>query len=200
MNIATAFDTARFFGYVQVTSGCWFWLGAQSKTGHGVFWLEDKVTTAHRAGYLLLLGELPAESHLHHLCGSKLCVRPDHLQVVTPSEHCGITRPHTNRKLANQNKTHCPRGHEYTPENTWTSKKGERLCKQCNHERGFERRRRLGETPGKGRHWFEKSKTHCPAGHEYTAENTYMHPKGSRICRTCKRERDARARQKEPEL
>lgn len=32
-------------------------------------------------------------------------------------------------------------------------------------------------------------KTHCPVGHEYTLENTYLHPKGSRICRQCKRDR-----------
>lgn len=37
------------------------------------------------------------------------------------------------------------------------------------------------------------SKTHCPQGHEYTAENTYLNPNpdGGRICRTCKRARDA---------
>jgi hypothetical protein len=28
-------------------------------------------------------------------------------------------------------------------------------------------------------------KTHCPQGHEYTPENTYVQPKGSRACRTC---------------
>lgn len=36
-----------------------------------------------------------------------------------------------------------------------------------------------GENNGNGR------KTHCPQGHEYTAENTYHH-KGRRYCRTCK--------------
>lgn len=33
-----------------------------------------------------------------------------------------------------------------------------------------------------------KAKTHCPQGHEYTAENTYVYPDGSRECRTCKRD------------
>lgn len=28
-------------------------------------------------------------------------------------------------------------------------------------------------------------KTHCPAGHEYTEENTYWHPRCGRKCRTC---------------
>ena len=28
-------------------------------------------------------------------------------------------------------------------------------------------------------------KTHCPQGHEYTDENTYVRPRGGRTCRTC---------------
>lgn len=43
-----------------------------------------------------------------------------------------------------------------------------------------------------------RDKTHCNDGHEFTPENTYINPKGSRCCRTCLRRRDAeyRARQK----
>lgn len=38
---------------------------------------------------------------------------------------------------------------------------------------------------------FNRLKTHCPAGHPYTAENTYLHPRNNaRICRTCMRARD----------
>jgi hypothetical protein len=29
--------------------------------------------------------------------------------------------------------------------------------------------------------------THCPAGHEYTKENTYVGPKGTRFCKPCRR-------------
>jgi hypothetical protein len=29
--------------------------------------------------------------------------------------------------------------------------------------------------------------THCPKGHEYTKENTYVYPNGWRSCRTCNR-------------
>lgn len=29
-------------------------------------------------------------------------------------------------------------------------------------------------------------KTHCPHGHEYTAENTQINHKGARVCRTCR--------------
>jgi hypothetical protein len=34
-------------------------------------------------------------------------------------------------------------------------------------------------------------KTHCVNGHEYTADNTYRSPRGSRDCRTCIRARVA---------
>jgi len=38
---------------------------------------------------------------------------------------------------------------------------------------------------------WNRLKTHCPAGHPYSAENTYIHPRSNgRICRTCARERD----------
>jgi hypothetical protein len=31
--------------------------------------------------------------------------------------------------------THCPQGHEYTPENTYSSKRGERDCRICRRVR-----------------------------------------------------------------
>lgn len=38
------------------------------------------------------------------------------------------------------------------------------------------------------------TKTHCPSGHEYTAENTYVNPRNQRFCRTCGRLANKRAR------
>ncbi len=32
------------------------------------------------------------------------------------------------------------------------------------------------------------AKTCCPHGHEYTRENTYIRPNGSRVCKACRRE------------
>lgn len=39
-------------------------------------------------------------------------------------------------------------------------------------------------------------KTHCPSGHEYSPENTYMRPSGDRRCRTCNRLRGRQRRQR----
>lgn len=37
-------------------------------------------------------------------------------------------------------------------------------------------------------------KTHCPSGHEYTAENTYLY-RGMRMCQECRRRRGATVKQ-----
>jgi hypothetical protein len=41
----------------------------------------------------------------------------------------------------------------------------------------------IGSGPGRG----HRSVTHCTRGHEFTPENTYIHPNGKRNCRTCLR-------------
>jgi len=37
----------------------------------------------------------------------------------------------------------------------------------------------------KGRYVAREHSTHCPRGHEYTSENTYVRKRGIRECRTC---------------
>ena len=39
-------------------------------------------------------------------------------------------------------------------------------------------------------HALNALKTHCPQGHPYDEENTYINPKGQRICRECVRQRN----------
>jgi len=84
-------------------------------------------------------------------------------------------------------KTHCIHGHEFTSENTLLRPDGQRRCKACRQEanRRGEARRRGELAPAEGHR--NSLKTHCPKGHEYTPENTYIF-KGGRRCRACKRE------------
>lgn len=51
-----------------------------------------------------------------------------------------------------------------------------------------ENQRRMGARRG-GRYV-----THCRHGHEYTPENSYVDPRGKRLCRTCQRLRDRNRR------
>ncbi len=47
-------------------------------------------------------------------------------------------------------------------------------------------RRGVRKNPnGYGSH--NRNKTHCPQGHEYSLENTYIHKDGSRDCVTCRK-------------
>jgi hypothetical protein len=53
-----------------------------------------------------------------------------------------------------------------------------------------------GRIGGQRRGAQQKAKTHCPRGHAYTEENTYIHPStGSKMCRICKRASNKRHRQ-----
>jgi hypothetical protein len=131
---------------VKVTpgwGGCWIYTGNIHKnTGYGCFTISAKErTSAHRAAYGLLVGSIPVGAHVDHLCHARdegcpggisclhrRCINPAHLEPVTARENLLRSR-HTVAAI-NAGKTHCPQGHEYTPENTGISRKG-RYCLAC---------------------------------------------------------------------
>lgn len=47
---------------------CWLWIGSTLKCGYGQFSINGRLTTAHRAGYLLFVGPLPARMNACHSC------------------------------------------------------------------------------------------------------------------------------------
>jgi hypothetical protein len=47
----------------------------------------------------------------------------------------GISPPRRPQRGPARERTHCPQGHEYTPENTYVSARGWRYCRACNRER-----------------------------------------------------------------
>lgn len=122
-------------------SGCWLWMGYLNDEGYGRLRLgstEEPYSPAHKASYELLVGPVPEDLQLDHLCRVRCCVNPKHLEPVTALEN--TTRGIGNgpavaaAALAHEAITHCPQGHEYTPENTrrygvaqarwcWTCKK-----------------------------------------------------------------------------
>lgn len=73
---------------VDAVSGCWIWLMATDGT-YGIVKINDKVKKAHRAMYEEKKGPIPEGLVLDHSrnCISKLCVNPDHLEPVTPTEN-----------------------------------------------------------------------------------------------------------------
>lgn len=120
--------------------GCWLWTAGQDGHGYGTCWWDGAMRKAHRVVYGILVGGLVPDLCLDHLCRVTRCVNPAHLEQVT-------TQVNTERGLAgepNRRKTHCPQGHEYTPENTYVlpSRPTARYCRACAAETSNERCRR----------------------------------------------------------
>jgi hypothetical protein len=99
----------------RVPDGCWKWTGAKTGSGYGNFADWRKARTAHKFLWRNIMGlPYPKGYELHHKCGNRACVNPAHLELLTRSEHKKLHLTLSPRKL----KTHCSRGHEFTPENT----------------------------------------------------------------------------------
>lgn len=130
----------RLMAKVDVNpGGCWEWTASKNRDGYGKFatgrggWIG-----AHRAAYQLIVGPIPDGKELDHLCRNRGCVNPDHLE---PVEHkVNVRRGALGQTTAarQRGKTHCPQGHEYTPENTRMCRTG-RSCRQCQSDRNAAR-------------------------------------------------------------
>jgi hypothetical protein len=72
---------------------CWLWTGSKSRDGYGYFWAGGvpagarQQWLAHRFAYFASVGLVPRGYVLDHTCGSRACVRPSHLEPVTPREN-----------------------------------------------------------------------------------------------------------------
>ncbi len=119
-----------FLSKVVKLESCWVW--RTNADYPSVTWF-DRRTWAHRLAYELFRGKIPNGLQLDHLCRNRKCVNPDHLEPVTRKENIRRGICH------HRGITHCPKGHEYTEENTYRSKtKNHRSCKTCLRAKGRE--------------------------------------------------------------
>ena len=123
----------------EPNSGCWLWDGVLSD-GYGATEVRGRQVKAHRFAYEALVGPVPQGLVLDHKCRTRCCVNPEHLDPVAQGENA--RRGETGQHLAKR--THCPRGHEYSEDNTGRGsllQKNHRRCLTCHRE--SERKRRL---------------------------------------------------------
>ncbi len=124
----------RFWKKVAITPSCWLWQASLSvHGGYGRFRIKNHIFYAHVVSYTWLVGEIPSDLELDHLCRIRHCVNPTHLEPVTHIENIrrGIQiNQHTN-------KTHCINGHGFNKENTYWRLTGGRQCRACQRKISF---------------------------------------------------------------
>lgn len=90
----------------------------------------------HRTAYRLYVEEVPHGLDLDHLCRTRWCVNPAHLEPVTRSENLRRAYPE------------CARGHDLRdPAVFYMNPSGRRICRPCQKVRNDARR--AARCPGK---------------------------------------------------
>jgi ssDNA-binding Zn-finger/Zn-ribbon topoisomerase 1 len=177
---------------------CLEWDGSRSDWGYGIILTERvdgvrKSRMTHKVVFEHHHGDVPRGMIVRHTCDNPPCCRIDHLLVGTHADNTRDMdeRGRRNINTPNLNRERCRRGHDLTlPKNRYLEKghKGQLKlrCAECHRQR-----LRIPGAVENG------AKTHCPAGHEYTPENTYIRadrPTGGRGCRVCRAESVARVK------
>jgi hypothetical protein len=86
----------------------------------------------HRVAYTDAVGPIPDGLTIDHLCRTRTCVNPAHLEPVSLAEN--IRRAAEHRPLL----THCQRGHELCDDNLFINQRGERQCLTCRRAKANE--------------------------------------------------------------
>src|SRR5690606_18223124 len=118
---------------------CLLWTAGKIAAGYGAFHPGGGETVlAHRWAYVSAGGTIGADQVLDHLCRVRACVNPAHLEPVSNEENL---RRGAGYGLRNGMRKDCINGHEYTPENTYRSPRGDIRCRACSRIRDAGRAR-----------------------------------------------------------
>jgi hypothetical protein len=145
----------RFWAKVDKTDTCWLWTGFLNENGYGrLLGPAGTLGYAHRLAYADVNGDVPKGLILDHVChnadrgcpgGSECmhrrCVRPDHLEAVTPMQNAH--RSH----CTTATRTHCAQGHPFSGANLFVDVRGRRRCRTCHRLNNIRQRVRRAVHP-----------------------------------------------------
>lgn len=81
---------------------CWIWQKSIGSEGYGRIWLNDVCghAMAHRVYYAKANGHIVAGQEVHHRCGRRPCVNPEHLEQLSRRDHMAVEgrHPYGNKK------------------------------------------------------------------------------------------------------
>ena len=143
----------------EPNTGCWLWMSSLTNDGYGQ--CNKHITgsgSAHKASYLMFVGDIASGLEIDHLCRVRSCCNPAHMRLLTHSENMkahggaaiehaklvrkGIMAPYANRvftasiRLRSElTKTRyiggvCKHGHSLTGDNYYDDG-GTIRCRQC---------------------------------------------------------------------
>lgn len=127
-------------GLERKPNGCLEWTGCTNEAGYGRLRSSGQKFKAHRLAWMLVNGIIPDGLNVLHHCDNPPCCEttpsatyPDgHLFLGTHADNVADKMAKgRNRTNGNEKKTHCPKRHEYTPENTYVYPNGRRSCRKC---------------------------------------------------------------------
>ena len=113
----------------QTSEGCRRWTGAHVPKGYGQIKVNGRTRQVHVVAHEVWIGLVPEGYEVDHVhdrgCRYRDCIEPAHLEAVTHAE---------NIRRKTELITHCPQGHEFTPENIkWKRSRPGSLsrCRRC---------------------------------------------------------------------
>ncbi|HEY9051693.1 MAG TPA: HNH endonuclease signature motif containing protein [Gammaproteobacteria bacterium] len=70
-------------------SDCWLWTGQITNSGYGRMMIKDDDNqiaweSAQQISYMAFIGPVPKGMLSRHVCGNRLCVNPEHLELFDP--------------------------------------------------------------------------------------------------------------------
>lgn len=86
----------KIYGMVEIQdlgyeTECHIWTGSHSGNGRGGGYprmcLNGQTVAVHRVMYTNEFGYVPSKKQIDHLCRNRMCVNPNHLEMVTHREN-----------------------------------------------------------------------------------------------------------------